>query len=54
LATDIQSANAQPEKANHLQMRVAAIERILGVLRGYDVVSESPQGQMVWRLRLPR
>jgi hypothetical protein len=54
LATDIHAASAERDEASRLQMRVAAIERILGVLHGYNVIPESQDGQIVWRLRLPR
>jgi hypothetical protein len=54
LATDIHASKAELDEAGRLQMRVSAIEKILCVLEGYNVVPETQEGQIVWRLRLPR
>ena len=54
LATDIRAADAQREKEDRLQMRIAAMEEMLSVLRGYKVVSEQREGRTVWCRRLAR
>jgi hypothetical protein len=54
LAIDIHASDAQREKEDRLQMRIAALEKMLGVLQGYKVVSEQREGRTVWCRRLER
>ena len=54
LAADIRAADAQPQKVDSLQMRVAAMEKMLSTLKGYKVVSEQREGKTVWCRRLAR
>jgi hypothetical protein len=54
LATDIRVADAQPEKVDRLQMRVAAMEKMLSTLQGYRVVSEQRERRTVWCRRVAR
>ncbi len=54
LANDVRAAYAQADEPSRLKMRIAAIEKTLAALKGYNVVRETRDGRAVWRLRLPR
>src|SRR5260370_6336406 len=47
LATDIHAADAEREKEDRLQMRIAAMKKMLGALKGYKVVSEQREVRTV-------
>src|SRR5438128_1217571 len=54
LAVDIRAADAQREKEDRLQLRITAMKKLLSVLQGYKVVSETREGRTVWCRRVAR
>jgi hypothetical protein len=52
LAEDIRVSDAQPDEAERVRTRIAALEQFLAFLDGYRVVPEQSGGQIVWRRKL--